>query len=119
LIFQFVTTGGAGIVNDGGEDFGLCTGLYTPEADATFTYMEKEDLEISSVFGPGGKLTYEGVSTLSFSGTEFIGLLDFERRVIIQDVTDKSMRLVMFLAASPDAIGVNSNAVILTFSVVE
>jgi hypothetical protein len=119
LIFQLVTTGGVGIVNMGGEDFGLCTGLYTPETDATFTYVEKDNFEVSSVWGPSGKLTYEGVSTLDFSGTEFIGLMDFERKVIIQNITDKSMRLVLFLAASPDYIGVSSNAVILTFEVVE
>ncbi len=119
LLYQFVTTGGAGIVNMGGEDFGLCTGLYTPQSGATFTYVESENFTTSSVYGPGGAITYEGVRTLSFSGTEFIGLLDFERRAIIQNITDNSMRLVMFLAAAPAAIGVNTNAVILTFEVVE
>ncbi|MCG2460431.1 PKD domain-containing protein [Flavobacteriaceae bacterium F89] len=119
LLYQFVTTGGAGIVNDGGADFGLCTGKYTPESGATFTYVENEDFTTTSVYGPGGAITYGGVSTLSFSGTEFIGLMDFERKVIIQNITDKSMRLVMFLAASQDYIGVNTNAVILTFEVVE
>lgn len=119
LVYQFVTTGGAGIVNDGGADFGLCTGKYTPESGATFTYVKNENFTTSSVYGPGGAITYEGVSTLSFSGTEFVGLMDFERKVIIQNITDKTMRLVMFLAASPDYIGVNTNAVILTFEAVE
>jgi len=119
LVFQFVTTGGAGIVNDGGADFGLCTGLYTPEADATFTYVENEDFEIASVYGAGGKLTYQGVSTLDFSGSEFVGFYDFENKVILQDITDSSMRLVMFLAASQDFIGVNTNAIVLTFEVVQ
>lgn len=119
LVFQFVTTGGEGVVNDGGSDFGLCTGLYTPEADATFTYAENEDFEIASVYGPGGKLTYPGVSTLDFSGSEFVGFYDFERKVILQDITNSSMRLVMFLAASPDVIGVNTNALVLTFEGVQ
>ncbi|MGB5554592.1 MAG: PKD domain-containing protein [Flavobacteriaceae bacterium] len=119
LVYQFVTTGGAGIVNDGGADFGLCTGLYTPDANATFTYVEKENFQIASVYGPGGALTYSGVSTLDFSGTEFVGFLDFERKVIIQDITDSSMRLVMFVAASPDYIGVNTNAIVLTFEAVQ
>ena len=119
LVFQFVTTGGAGIVNDGGADFGLCTGLYEPEADATFTYVENENFTTSSVWGAGGMITYENVSTLDFSGTEFVGFYDFENKVIIQDISDSSMRLVMFVAASPDAIGINSNAVVLTFEVVE
>lgn len=119
LVYQFVTAGGEGIVNDGGSDFGLCTGLYTPEADATFTYMASEDLEIKSVYGPDGKLVYPGVSTLDFSGTEFVGFNDFQQKVIIQDITDTSMRLVMFLAASQDFIGANTNALVLSFEVVE
>ncbi|MDT7828808.1 PKD domain-containing protein [Pricia sp. S334] len=119
LVFQFATTGGEGIVNDGGSDFGLCTGRYTPEADATFTYVENEDFEIASVYGPGGKLIYQDVSTLAFSGSEFVGFYDFERKVILQNITNDSMRLVMFLAASPDAIGVNTNALVLTFEVVQ
>ena len=118
-LYQFVTTGGAGIVNDGGVDFGLCTGVFTPESGATFTYVENDNFETSSAIEPSGILSFNGVSTLSFSGSEFIGLLDFERRAIIQNITDKSMRLVMFLAASPDAIGINTNAVILTFEAVE
>lgn len=121
LVYQFVTTGGAGIVNPSSDqDFGLCTGLYAPEAGATFTYVENEDFECSSVYGPGGVLTYNDVSTLDFSGTEFIGFMDFQRKVIVQEVTDNSMRLVMFMAAGQDPaiIGINTHALILTFEVV-
>tara|TARA_R110002167_G_scaffold49412_22_gene144771 strand:- start:2607 stop:3497 length:891 start_codon:yes stop_codon:yes gene_type:complete len=119
LVYQFVTTGGTGIVNDGGADFGLCTGLFTPEPNATFTYTTSENFQIASVYGPGGALTYQGVSTLSFSGGEFVGFLDFERKVIIQNITDTAMRLVMFVGASQDYIGVNTHAIVLTFEVVE
>lgn len=119
LLYQFVTTGGAGIVNNGGADFGLCTGLYTPETNATFSYVENENLTVSSVYGPGGMLTYSGVSTLDFSGTGYVGFKDFEKKVIIQDISDNSMRLVMFLAASQDFIGVNTNAIVLTLEVVK
>lgn len=119
VLYQFVTTGGAGIVNDGGIDFGLCTGLFEPESDATFTYVENDNMTTSSVYGEGGAITYEGVSTLDFSGNEFIGLMDFENKVILQDISSNSMRLVMFLAASQDYIGINTNAVVLTFEVIE
>ncbi len=119
LVYQFVTTGGAGIVNAGGQDFGLCTGKFTPEANATFTYVETEDFEVPSVYGPGGKLTYSGVSTLDFSGKEFLGFMDFQRKVILQDITDKTMRVVMFMAASPDHLPLNTHALVLTFSAVE
>jgi hypothetical protein len=119
LVYQLVTTGGAGIVNMGGKDFGLCTGKFTPEANATFTYVEREDFEVPSVYGPGGKITYPGVSTLDFSGKEFLGFMDFQRKVILQDITDKTMRVVMFMAASPDHLPLNTHALVLTFSVVE
>jgi hypothetical protein len=119
LLFEMMTTGGDGIVNNSGADFGLCTGLYTPEAGATFTYVEKEDFAVPSVYGPDGVLTYNDVSTLDFSGTEFIGFMDYQRKVIVQEITDASMRLVMFMAASPDYYPANTNAIILTFEVVK
>lgn len=119
LVYQMITTGGAGIVNSGGKSFGLCTGKFTPEANATFTYAAKEDFVVPSVYGPGGKLTYPGVSTLEFSGKEFLGFMDFQRKVILQDITDKTMRVVMFMAASPSHVPLNSHALILTFSLVE
>jgi hypothetical protein len=119
LVYQLVTTGGAGIVNMGGKDFGLCTGKFTPESNASFTYIESEDFAVPSVYGPGGKVTYPGVSTLDFSGNEFLGFMDFQRKVILQDISDKSMRVVMFMAASPDHLPLNTHALVLTFSVVE
>jgi PKD repeat protein len=119
LLFEYLTTGGAGIVNAGGADFGLCTGLYTPEEDATFTYVEKEDFPVPSVYGPGGVLTYQDVSTLDFSGTEFIGFMDNQRKVIVQEITDARMRLVMFMAASPDYYPLNTHALVLTFDAVQ
>lgn len=119
IVYQFATTGGAGIVNANGQEFGLCTGLYTPESDATFSYVESENLTTKSVYGPGGVLTYEGVSTLDFSGTEFVGFLDFQKKVIVKEVSDSSMTLIMFMAASPDFIGFNTHALVLSFEVVE
>jgi len=119
LLYQYVTTGGAGIVNAGGADFGLCTGLYSPEAGAHFTYVEKEDFAVPSVYGPEGVITYPDVSTLDFSGTEFVGFMDNQRKVIVQEVTDQSMRLVMFMAASETYYPLNTHALILTFEVVK
>jgi hypothetical protein len=119
LLFQFVTTGGAGIVNAGGADFGLCTGKYTPQAGATFTYVESENFDVPSVYDPSdGKVTYNNVSTLDFSGTEFVGFADNQRKVIIQDITNSSMRLVMFAALSEDYYPLNTHALVLTFEAV-
>lgn len=120
LVFQLLTNGGAGIVNPSSDQsFGLCTASYTPESGATFTYVENEDFTVSSVFGPGGSLTYNDVSTLDFSGTEFVGFMDFQRKVIVQEIKDSSMRLVMFMAAEPSAPGINTNGLVLTFEVVD
>jgi PKD repeat protein len=119
IVYEMMTTGGAGIVNANGQDFGLCTGLYNPEAGATFTYTADEDLAVLSVYGPDGVLTFNNVSTLDFSGTEFIGFMDNQRKVIMQDITDNTMRLVMFMAASPDYYPLNTHALVLTFEAVK
>ena len=103
IVNQFLTDGGANIVNANGKDYGLCTAKYTPQAGAKFTYVENEDFAVPSVYGPPTyAITYKAVSTLDFSGTEFVGFWDHQRKVIVQEITDNSMRLVMFMAASPD-----------------
>ncbi len=120
---QLVTNGGADIVNGNETTFSydLCTAKYTPEAGATFTFTESEDFAVPSVYGadPDYLLTYSGVSTLSFSGTEFIGFWDAQRKVIVQEVKDGSMRLVIFAAASPDYFPLATHALVLTFEVVK
>lgn len=119
LVYQMLTTGGAGIVDDDGAEFGLCTASYAPQAGATFTYTGEEDFTVPSVYGPGGKLVFNDVTTLSFSGTEFVGLMENTRKVIVQDITDSSMRLVMFYCAAPKYYPLNTHALILTFEVVD
>ena len=122
IVYQVVTNGGVGIVNANGQDFGLCTGLYSPEVGATFTYVEAEDFTVSSVYNPPSfEIIYSNVSTLDFTGTEFVGFMDFQRKVIVQEIKDNSMRLVMFMAAGqePAIIGINTHALILTFEVVK
>ncbi len=118
IVYQYATTGGADIINANGAAYGLCIGKYVPETDASFTYVEKENFTTSSVYAPGGALTFKDVSTLSFSGTEFIGFRDFERKVILRSISDTRMQLVMFMAASDKAIGINTHALILSFEVV-
>lgn len=119
LIYQFATTGGAGIVNPSGQDFGLCTGLFEPQEGMTFTHVESETFVLPSVYGPGGILEFPGTSTLDFSAGAYIGFLDFQSKVVVQEIKDNSMRLVMFMAASQDFIGVNTHALELTFEVVK
>jgi len=114
VFYQFFDNGGAGIVNWGGIDFGLVTGKYTPEDNATFTFVEGEDFTNPSVFGA---VTYSGVTTLDFSGTAFAGFLDFQRKAIVQDITDGTMRLVLFASLDEGAAGagLSTNVLILTF----
>ncbi len=119
IVYQFALNGGSGIINANGSDFGLCIAKYDPESDSKFTYTETEDLTIPSVYGPGGQLTYKNVSTLDFSGTEFVGFRDFQQKVIINKINNDKMQLIMFMAASQDYIGVNTHALILSFEVVQ
>jgi len=121
LVNQLVLNGGANIVSlgDGADEYGLCTAGYTPEANATFALHEGKDYAVPSVYGPGGVLTYPGVSTLTFSGTEFIGFLDVNREVIVQEITDKSMRLVIFVCASDKYYPLATHALVMTFKAVD
>lgn len=122
LVYQLVTNGGADVIAMY-EDYGLCIAKYTPEDGATFTLTENEDFTVPSVYGPPTyMITYKGVSTLDFSGTEFVGFRDFQRKVIINKISDTSMQLIMFMAASPDylqPVAFNTHALILSFEVVK
>lgn len=127
------------ITKTGGEDaFGVdvfALSTYTPDDNATFVLTESENFTIPTIpdFATGIQppgipvVTYPGVMTIDFpNSTEFIGVKDFHRKVIVQEITNNSMRLVMFLTMSPDAIvsqdpliALSTTALILTFEVVE
>lgn len=122
LVYQIVTTGGKDIIKMY-TDFGLSIAKYTPEQGAKFTLVESEDFTIYSVYGPPTyTITYKGVGTLDFSGSEFIGFRDFQRKVMIKKINDSSMQLVMFMAASDkylQPVPLNTHALILSFEVVK
>ena len=122
LVMQVVLNGGKDVTAMY-EEFGLCIAKYTPEQSAKFTLVEKEDFVVPSVYGPPTyTITYKGVSTIDFSGTEFIGFRDFQRKVIINKISDTSMQLIMFMAASPkylQPVPLNTNALLLSFEVVK
>lgn len=103
------------------QQFGLCTTKYVPEAGAKFTYTESKDLTVTAVTETNGygDVTYSGVSTLSFTGTEFIGFMDAMSECIIQEITNDKMRLAIFVSASPDYYPVKTHVIILTFEVVK
>lgn len=121
IVNQLQTNGGAGVVNWSSDtDFGQCTAKYTPEAGATFTFTEGDNYDVPSVFDPSdGVVTYEDVTTIDFSGTEFVGFMDVQRKVIVQEIKDNSMRLVLFMTGDMDYYPLNTNALILTFEVVK
>ncbi|CAM9928691.1 unnamed protein product [Chrysoparadoxa australica] len=115
-VYQLVT--GGNVTNANGAAFGLVIADYTPQADATFTFNSSENLTVPSVYGG---VPYTGAMTLDFSGTEFIGFHDFQRKVILNSITDTKMQLTMFMAAGADPesiIGINTHALIMTFDVV-
>lgn len=119
LLNQMVINGGKDVTNAAGKAYGMCLAKYTPETGAKFTFVEKEDLTVSSVYGPGGKLTFKNVSTLDFTGTEFVGFRDVQRKIIVNKINDVSMQLIMFMAASDKAIGINTHVLVLSFEVVK
>ncbi|WP_423127055.1 PKD domain-containing protein [Gaoshiqia sp. Z1-71] len=104
------------------EFYGLCIAKYTPQTGATFTFTENENFTVSSVYAPPTySITFNNVMTLDFSGTEFIGFRDFQRKVIIKSISDSRMQLIMFMAAGADPaqiIGINTHALILSFEAV-
>lgn len=111
-------------ITDESQGFGFATLEYTPESNATFTFTEDKDLALTVVDQNDGTttsdITYAGVSTLSFSGTEFIGLMDFHRECIIQEITPDNMRLAMFMSATTgDHFNKPSLVVIFTFEAVK
>lgn len=104
------------------EFYGLSIAKYTPQNGATFTFKESENFTFSSVYAPPTySITFNNVMTLDFSGTEFIGFRDFQRKVIVNKITDSRMQLIMFMAAGTDPeqiIGINTHALILSFDAV-
>jgi len=115
-LYDLETAGGADIVNPNGAKFDMVTATYTPQSGATFTYIASENFAVPSVYGPPTyAVTYPGVSTLNFSGTEFIGFHDIQRKVILQSIADQSMTLVIFAAAAQTYYPYATNALILNF----
>ncbi len=124
-------TGGKAVF--GADAFAFTT--HTPDANATFVFTENDDFTIPTIpdFATGVQppgipvVTYNDVMTIDFpNSNEFIGIRDFQRKVIVQSITDKSMRLVMFLTMSPDAIVsqdplivLSTSAMVLTFEAVD
>lgn len=115
-----------------GQDiFALTT--YTPAENATFVLNENENFTIPTIpdFATGTQsgipvVTYPGVMTLDFPDSDaFIGIRDFHRKVIVQEITSSSMRLVMFMTLDPRGIvsqnpliALSTSAAILTFEAV-
>lgn len=120
LVYQMATSGGVNIIklSEMGQEFGLCIAKHNPAPDATFTFVETEDFSVPSVYGSKGVVTYQNVNTLDFSGSEFIGFKDFQKKVIVRSITDTRMQLVLFMAASPKHLPLNTHALILSFEVV-
>lgn len=110
-------------ITEESQSFGFAAAAFTPESNATFTYTEEKDF-VQEVVSQGdgtttAELTFPGVSTLSFSGNEFIGLMDFHRECIIQEITPEKMRLAMFMSATQGAhFNKPSLVVIFTFEAV-
>jgi hypothetical protein len=127
---QITKTGGKAVF--GQDVFAMTT--CTPSDNATFLFNENEDFTIPTIpdfatgTGAGGvpTITYPGVMTIDFPGDgDFIGIRDFHRKVIVQEVNSSTMRLVMFMTLDQRAIisqdpliAQSTTAAILTFEAV-
>lgn len=111
-----LVTGKTGVkAVDGVSDvYDLCTANYAADANAAFTFAENENFAVPSI----ADVTYSGVKTLSFTGNGYVGFLDAQTKVILQSITDKSMRLVIFIAADPGEYPKASHALVMTFKAV-
>jgi len=117
----------------GADIFAITT--YTPEQGATFVFNENEDLTIPALpdFANGmhplgyPTLTYSGVMTIDFpNSTEFMGVMDFQKKVLVQEITENTMRVAMFMTLDPAAvvswdplIPLSTTALVLTFEAVK
>jgi hypothetical protein len=119
LLNQMVINGGKDITNAAGKDYGMCLAKYTPETGAKFTFVEKEYLTVASVYGADGKLTFKDVMTLDFTGTEFVGFRDAQRKIIVNKISDTSMQLIMFMAAGQKYYPANTHVLVLSMEVVK
>lgn len=119
LLSQMVLNGGKDITNVAGKDYGMCLAKYTPQIGAKFTFVETEDLTVASVYGAGGQLTFKNVSTLNFTGTEFVGFRDVQRKIIVNKINNDSMQLIMFMAAGQKYFPANTHVLVLSFEVVK
>ena len=123
LVFTLVNQLNIVKITEASQSFGFAVTEYTPESGATFTLTEGEDFSIDVVSQIDGEttgvLSFENAMTLDFSGTEFIGLMDFTRKCVIQEITPDKMRLAMFMSATQGAhITKPSLVVIFTFEAV-
>ncbi len=116
----------------GADLFALST--YTPDKNTTFVLNENDDFTVPTItkFATGTQppgipvVTYPDVMTLDFPNSNaFIGIRDFHRRVIMQEITNNTMRLVMFMTLDPKAIfsqnpliALSTSAAILTFEAI-
>lgn len=119
LLTQMVLSGGKDVTNMAMKDYGLCLAKYTPQTGAKFTFVEKEDLTVGSVYGAGGKLTFKNVSTLDFTGTEFVAFRDAQRKIIVNKINDASMQLIVFMAGAQQYYPANTHVLVLSLEVVK
>ncbi len=123
LVFGTVTQTPVVNITEASQGFGFASLAFTPESGATFTYTESKDLAVTVVDQNDGATTadlvYEGVSTLSFSGSEFIGFMGFHRECILQEISPEKMRLAMFMSGTTgEHFNKPSLVVIFTFEAV-
>jgi PKD repeat protein len=106
-----------------GADAGLTYATpFTPPTGLTFTLNENKDLTVTTTSDGINPVdvTYNDVTTLSFSTGGFVGLMDFMSECIVQELTSTTMKIAFFASVVPAGApqeGKATNVLILTFEV--
>jgi PKD repeat protein len=81
------------------QDAGLAyTKTFTPPLAPTAAKFTINDTKNYTITTPLGNVTYANVTTLSFTGSGFLGLKDFTAECIVKKLTDTQMDAVIFFA---------------------
>jgi PKD repeat protein len=93
---------------------------FSPSTGLTFGFNETKNFTLS-VTGDGvtsSEITFNNVSTLTFSYGGFIGIYDFRTECILLEITENSLKLACFfssLPASSPLAGITNYGLVLTF----
>lgn len=97
---------------------------YTPPTGVTFAVNEGKSLTIATTADgiTTTNVTYNNLTTLSFTNKGFIGIMDFMSECVVLDLASDKLKIAFFLSAVPPnapQVGKITNVLIFSFEVVQ